>query len=153
MAESYHTFNEVLDYAIDREINSRLYYLALEQKACSSELRKLLRRLADEEQGHQRKLAQVKQGQFKMLNGDMPDIDLGIAGSLSEALPHPEMSIVEALQVAMMKEKFAYRLYHELALVAETEELKEVFLVLAHEEANHKVRLELEYDDLIQSET
>lgn len=153
MTESYHTFEQVLDYAIDREINSRLYYLALAQKACSSELRLLLQRLADEELSHQKKLARVKRGQFKILNGDMPDIDLGIAGSLSEATPHADMSVIEALQVAMMKEKFAYRLYHELALAAESEELEEIFLVLAHEEANHKVRLEIEYDDLIQNET
>lgn len=153
MAKPFHTFDQVLDYAIDREINSRLYYLALAQKAVSPALQELLIRLADEEMGHQKKLASVKQGQFKIHNGDMPDIDLGIAGSLPEAAPHPEMSVVEALQVAMMKEKFAHRLYHELALVATSEELVELFLLLAHEEANHKVRLELEYDDFIQTET
>ncbi len=83
----------------------------------------------------------------------MPDIDLGSAGSRSEATPHADMSVIEALQVATMKETSACRLYHELALAAESAEREELFLVLAHEEAHHKVRLEIEYDDLIQHET
>ena len=149
MDEQFDSFEQVLDYAIDREINSRLYYLALAQKASSLELRELLTELADEELRHQKKLARVKQRQFKMLTGDMPPMNLGIAESLPESPPHPEMSPLEALRVAMVKEKFAYRLYHELALVAANEELVELFLALAHEEANHKVRLELLYDDLV----
>ena len=48
--------------------------------------------------------------------------------------------------LAMKKEKAAYRLYLDLAMVAEAEELTDLFLALAREEANHKLRFEIEYD-------
>ncbi len=38
-------------------------------------------------------------------------------------------------------------MYLELALDARTEDQSDLFMILAHEEANHKVRIEIEYDD------
>jgi rubrerythrin len=49
----------------------------------------------------------------------------------------------------MKREKAAYRLYLDLAAVAEAEELTETFLWLAQEEAKHKLRFEIEYDDQV----
>jgi rubrerythrin len=57
------------------------------------------------------------------------------------------MTYAEALILAMKKEKAAYRLYTDLAGVAEAEELTNLFLSLAAEEAKHKLRFEIEYDD------
>ena len=52
----------------------------------------------------------------------------------------------------MKKEKAAYRLYLDLAAVGEDEELTDMFLSLAQEEAKHKLRFEIEYDDEIMKE-
>lgn len=150
MCDRFESFEQILDFAIDREINSRLYYLALAKRASSEPLIACLKRLADEELNHQKKLARVKQGQFKMLHGDMPVVDLGLAGDLPAKGPHPHMSLTEALQVAMAKEKLACQLYEELSQAAATEELSNLFKALANEEANHKVLLEIEYDDHLQ---
>lgn len=56
------------------------------------------------------------------------------------------MSYAETLIVAMRKEKEAFKLYVDLANMAQTEKLKHMFLLLAQEEANHKLQLEIEYD-------
>jgi rubrerythrin len=40
----------------------------------------------------------------------------------------------------------------DLAAVAEAEEFTEMFLALAQEEAKHKLRFEIEYDDAVLKE-
>jgi len=52
----------------------------------------------------------------------------------------------------MKKEKASYRLYSDLAEQVDNEELKDTFLWLASEEARHKLRFEIEYDDLVLKE-
>ena len=61
------------------------------------------------------------------------------------------MDYQEALQVAMHKEKKAFLLYTDLAGAVEDAGLKNTFLALAQEEAKHKLRFEIEYDDLLES--
>ena len=63
--------------------------------------------------------------------------------------PDPDMSYRDALIVAMKKEKAAFRLYSDLAASAPDEALKKTFLGLAQEEAKHKLRFEVEFDDLL----
>jgi rubrerythrin len=62
------------------------------------------------------------------------------------------MDYQQALIVAMKKEKEAFRMYSDLASVAQSSELKDVLLGLAQEEAKHKLRFEVEYDDVILKE-
>jgi rubrerythrin len=50
------------------------------------------------------------------------------------------------------KEKASYRLYSDLAEQVDNEELKDTFLWLAGEEAGHKLRFEIEYDDVVLKE-
>ena len=56
------------------------------------------------------------------------------------------MKLVDVLAFAMKKEKTAYTLYSNLASIAQDEQLRDTLLKLAQEEANHKLRFELEYD-------
>jgi rubrerythrin len=147
MIMKFETFDQVVDYAIDREINARLFYLRLAHVSTDPELCQLLESFADQELEHQKKLARIKQGHFKMLDGDMPVLDLGIADMAPDVEPYPDMSMSEALILAMNKEKYAYRLYLQLAEKVGNPELKAIFMGLANEEANHKVRVEIAFDD------
>jgi len=147
MLGEFQTFEQVIDYAIDREIRSHLFYRAWARRVSDPILRQAFQQFSDQEFEHQKKLAKVKQGQCKYLKGDMPTLGLGIAEATEEITPYAEMSLAEALILAMNKEKQAYRLYLQLATDAETKSLADLFLNLANEEANHKVRLEIEYDD------
>ncbi len=143
----FQTFDQVVDYAIDREISARLFYLHLAHVSTDPDLCQLLESFADQELQHQKKLARVKQGHFKMLDGDMPVLDLGIADRAPDVEPYPDMSLSEGLVLAMNKEKQAYRMYLQLAEKVDNSELKAIFMGLANEEANHKVRVEIEFDD------
>lgn len=143
----FETFEQVVEYAIDREVEARLFYVRLAHMSEDPALRSLLESLADQELSHQKKLANVRQRRFKMLDGDMEIPDLGIADVAPDVAPYPDMSLSEALVLAMNKEKFAYRLYLELSQETDNPELKELFSALATEEANHKVRMEIQFDD------
>jgi rubrerythrin len=78
--------------------------------------------------------------------------DLRIADYTVEVEPTPDMDYQDALVLAMKKEKAAFRLYLDLADQAGNEELKLLFLSMAQEEAKHKLRFEIEYDDFVMQE-
>jgi rubrerythrin len=59
------------------------------------------------------------------------------------------MGYQEALIVAMKKEKAAFKLYTDLAASTADERIKATFSALAQEEAKHKLRFEIEYDNLL----
>ena len=52
----------------------------------------------------------------------------------------------------MKEEKAAFKLYSDLATKTTDSEFKQMFLMLAQEEAKHKLRFEIEYDDNILQE-
>ncbi len=57
------------------------------------------------------------------------------------------MTYADVLLVAMNREKAAFRLYCDMAELMQKNEARDMFLVLAQEEAKHKLRFEIEYDD------
>ena len=69
-----------------------------------------------------------------------------------ENIPSPDMSYADALVVAMKKEKAAFKLYADLAERTSDENLRKLFNNLALEESKHKLRFELEYDEVILKE-
>ena len=101
---------------------------------------------AQEERGHKAKLQAVKAGK-RLLVATRPVMDLKLADYLVSEEPKPEMDYREALLLAMKKEKAAFRLYNDLATEATEPDIRDVFLVLAQEEAKHKLRFEIEYDE------
>lgn len=56
------------------------------------------------------------------------------------------MSYADILILAMKKEDVSVKLYTDLAKITQDEELKDMFLWLAQEETEHKLKFELEYD-------
>lgn len=60
-----------------------------------------------------------------------------------------DLNYQDALIVAMKEEKAAFKLYSDLAGKTNDTEAKSIFLMLAQEEAKHKLRFEIEYDENI----
>jgi len=58
------------------------------------------------------------------------------------------MNYPELLVYAIKKENSSHRLYATMASIFSEPELKDIFLKLALEEANHKRRLEIEHDSV-----
>jgi rubrerythrin len=57
----------------------------------------------------------------------------------------------QLLQMAIEKEKAAFRLYADLAGKVDDENSRETLLTMAEEEVKHKMRFEHEYDVLLKN--
>jgi len=150
--KKFSSVEEILDFAIEREIEANKFYMELAERMGRPEMHKVFEDFAKEELGHKAKLEAVKQGEFVTSSEEEKVPSLGIADYTVDVEPKPDMSYADTLVVAMKKEKAAYQLYLDLASVAEDEELTNMFLSLANEEAKHKLRFEIEYDDVILKE-
>jgi len=146
----FESVEEVLNFAIEREIEARDFYMKLAEKMENPAMQKVFENFATEELGHKYKLEAVKRGEISIVPEKVQS--LNIADYVVDVDPQPDMDYAEALVLAMRKEKAAYRLYLDLAAVGEDEELTDMFLSLAQEEAKHKLRFEIEYDDIVLKE-
>ena len=148
--KEFKSVNDILDFAIANEEEAEKFYLEMSKKAPGG-MREGFVSLSKEEAGHKKKLLAVKEGN-KLLSSEGKVLDLKIGDYLVDVNPTADMNYLEVLITVMKKEKAAYKLYTNLADNADTPELKDLFLGLAQEEAKHKLRFEVEYDDEIYKE-
>jgi len=137
---------EVLDFAISGEQEAVEFYKRLAEQAANAAMRRVFEDFAREEKGHKQKLMAVKAGKTLQSAGKIVK-DMKIADYTVDIEPNPNMDYQDALLLAMKKEKAAFKLYSDLAAATENQDVKTVLLGLAQEEAKHKLRFEIEYDD------
>ncbi len=144
--ERWGSAEEILDFAVKQEERAAKFYGDLAKKVGDSPMRSVFEEFAREEIGHKAKLLAVKsQGSFTPRPQKVAD--LKIADYLADVDQNEELDYQSALILAMKREKAAFRLYTRLAEMAEDADLKAVMLALAQEEAKHKLRFEMEYDE------
>jgi len=147
----FKTADEILDFAIEKEEEAAQFYTDLAAKAEQWTMSKVFEEFAQEEVKHKEKVLAVKGG--KLLAPVVDKVkDLKIADYLVEVAPSPELDYQGVLILAMKKEKASFRLYNDLAAATDNDNLKATLLGLAQEEAKHKLRLEVEYDEHFLSE-
>ena len=137
----------ILDFAIGREQEAHDFYNGLAKKAKQPAMKETFLQFAAEELGHKKKLEGIKAG--KTLLPVKKVMDLKIGDYLVDVEPEGDLDYQHALILAMKREKAAFRLYTDLAGLVDDNQLKITFLSLAQEEAKHKLRFEVEYDDNI----
>ena len=145
------TVDKILDYAIAQEEHAAKFYTAMANKTSRKYMKEALLGFAEEEKGHKAKLIAVKDGKL-MLPAEGRVLDLKIGDYLEEVTLSSDLGYQEALILAMKAEKAAFRLYTDLASATDDPGLKATLLGLAQEEAKHKLRFEIEYDDEILKE-
>ncbi|MBN2553790.1 MAG: ferritin family protein [Spirochaetales bacterium] len=149
--DSFESVDGVLDFAIEREQEASDFYTDLAVKAKRPDMKTLFKQFAGEEKGHKAKLQGVKEGR-KLLPAEKQVLDLKMSDYLVADAQTEETTYQNALILAMKREKVSFRLYTDLAAKAPTDDLKNTFLTLAQEEAKHKLRFEVEYDNEIMAE-
>ncbi len=150
--KDFQSAEEILDFAIQGEEESYNFYTGLAEKASRREIKDLFTQFAAEEKGHKAKLEAVKKGKLSLSKPGRKITDLKIGDYLVEQKPLPDMDFQQALILAMKKEKASFKLYTDLAGFVHDDDLKNTFLSLAQEEAKHKLRFEIEYDEEILQE-
>lgn len=146
--KQFKTTDDIIDFAIENEIAAYKFYTDLAATVNNPEMKKVFVEFASEEQGHKKLLEDVKKGKTFHV-GSKQISDLKIADFTVDVEPTPDMDYQSALILAMKKEKKAFQLYTNLAALAQDATTKQLFLSLAQQEAKHKLRFELEYDQVI----
>jgi rubrerythrin len=148
---TFESVEELLDFAIGEEEAAANFYKHLAGKMERPWMRDVFEQFSKEEEGHRAKLLKVKSGELPSLPKEKV-LDLKIGDYLVDAELNADMDYQQALILAMKKEKAAFRMYSDLASVAESAGVRDVLLSLSQEEAKHKLRFEVEYDDIILKE-
>ena len=144
--KKFRSVDEVLDFAIAGEIQAQELYLKMAFMVENPWMSRTLEGFAQEELQHRVKLEAVKAGKITL---DREEVgDLGIDDTLEDVKSHTSMDYPELLVYAIKKENSSHRLYATMASIFSEPELKDIFLKLALEEANHKRRFEIEYDSV-----
>ncbi|RUT77689.1 ferritin-like domain-containing protein [Ancylomarina longa] len=150
--KEFNSLDDILDFAINEEQMAADFYTDLAAKMKNQEMKDTFEQYALEEIGHRTKLEAIKNGKAYKI-ADSKIVDLKIADYLVEVdTEKTNISYQEALILAMKKEKSAFKLYNDLASATTDAASKKVFLMLAQEEAKHKLRFEIEYDNNILTE-
>jgi len=147
----FQSTEDILNFAIGEEQAAVDFYLLLAGQSKNKQTRDIFNGFAEEEMRHKANLMKVKEaGSFQLSGSTIRD--LKITEYLVDVKPTPDMTYHDALILAMKKEKAAFRMYTELAENAPDPQTRGLFLGLAQEEAKHKLRFEVEYDDHILKE-
>ncbi|PKL46815.1 MAG: rubrerythrin [Planctomycetes bacterium HGW-Planctomycetes-1] len=146
--EKFKISDDILDFAIENEIKAYKLYTNLAAKMDNPEMAGVFEKFAVEEKDHRKQLEDIKKSKTFHVN-DKQVADLKIANYTVAVEPTGDMNYQATLVLAMKKEKKAFLLYTNLAALAEDVTIKQLFQSLAQQEAKHKLRFELEYDEVI----
>jgi rubrerythrin len=135
------TVEEVLREAIQSEVETRVYYQKLAERAATPEVRKRLLQLSDAELVHRAKLER----KYRDTVGTNPPDPAPVTVDLPPDVSNLDMS--KALKHALERERESESYYRFMAeRVPATTELGRLFMELAEIEWKHKTDLQAEYD-------
>jgi rubrerythrin len=144
--DPWKSVDEILDFAIKNEEGAAEFYRDLAAKMKQESMREVFLGFSQEEEGHKAKLLEVKRtGSLEPSSKKVMDLKIG--DYLVDEEPRQDLDYQAALVLAMKQEKAAFKMYSDLAAKTDDPGLRNTFLGLAQEEAKHKLRFEIEYDD------
>jgi len=143
------TTDDLLDFAIEKEAQAATFYESLAERATSPIMRMHLLDFAAEERRHREKLLGFRLSRIPLLPSGNPLETLGVTRRLQPITVDEDLTMKDALHLAMREEKAAFALYFRLAGVTEDKTVRLALMAMAEEEAKHKLHFELAYDALL----
>jgi len=142
------TLNDLLNIAIQEEVNAQKFYLMAREKSTSIKVKNFLFSIANEEKIHERTLKSIKE--MELYDGSLPvDAAMLAAAQASHQIEVPDslhdLSLEDIFEIAMKKEAQAYTMYDHIAQTAAYEEIKVLFISMAEEERTHHRRIQEHY--------
>jgi rubrerythrin len=134
------TIEEVLRNAIHSEVETRVYYQRMAERAGSPEVRKRMLSLADGELVHRAKLER----RYREMIGVEPPDPVPVTVDIPPDISNLDMS--KALKLALERERDSESYYRFMAERVPNTELGRLFMELAEMEWKHKTDLQAEYD-------
>lgn len=142
----FRTLEEVIDYAIDKEMDEIKFYSNLANRMKKTNLKALIRDIAIEKTGRMFCLERMKDVKSSLKLNDLGDIPLDLS-SIDQDYVEKNLNDWDVLVLVMEKEKAKFKFYFDMSNMATNAECKETFLNLADEEARRKLKFELLYDE------
>lgn len=146
----FKNLKDIINFAIEKEIEAADFYQEVSQEADSSEKKEMFVSFSKEEKKHQTMLENLLS----------KDIDQSVAEYKFEWIPDIKrsnylvdieykkgMDYRDMLLLAMKREEKALALYNDLESKSQADAQKQIFKILSQEEAKHKLALETMYDD------
>ena len=146
--QEFKSVDDILDFAIAGEEAAYVFYMELAGKVIVPGMKSMFEGFAQEERGHKEKLLRIKNGKL-MMKSEQKVMDLKIGDYLADIEATPDMDYQQALIVAMKREKAAYKLYMDLSAKTDDPGIAALFVSMANEEAKHRLRFEINYDEQI----
>lgn len=141
-------FNEILDFAIEREKEAVAFYQSLQSEAKFASQKSMLSDLEAMEMGHIVVIESIRAKGVKPEEIQKTP-NLKISEYLTKELDEMELTYQNILIKAMKREEQSFKLYSEMSVKFADEEVSTLFRKLASDEAKHKLHFEKMYDDFI----
>jgi rubrerythrin len=140
--------SEVLDMAIQREVEAFDFYMDIYGRVEDQSARDTLEFIAGEEKKHKAFLEKYREGGYGPDALRMADVvEYKIAEYLQEPEVQTEMSSQDVYLVASHRENRSHRFYTELAGMHNEGDIKTMLLKMANEELKHKEKMEYLYSN------
>jgi rubrerythrin len=134
------TVEEVLRNAIQSEVETRVFYQKMAERAGSAEVRKRLLQLADGELVHRAKLERKYREAMGHAPPDPEPVTVEIPADVTN------LDMPRALKLALERERDSESYFRFMAERVPETELGRLFMELAETEWKHKTDLQAEYD-------
>jgi rubrerythrin len=149
--DEFKSADDILDFAIKAEERAYDLYMGLASKMEKPAMRKALEEFAAEELAHKERLQNIKTESL-LKSAEQAVTTLDIADYMLDVKPNADMDYEQALVLAMKAEDAAMKLYADLAKKTDDENLRQILLNFAREEAKHKKTFENEYESFYMPE-
>jgi rubrerythrin len=142
------SIEDILKIAIDKEIESNVFYNLLSQYIQNPQIKELCIEFATEELEHKAKieLELMKLGKTLTPYSSYKNAPLKPLDYMVDMAKITQMDYKDLLLMAMQKEKASFRFYIELIPTVTSQSLRDTITELAEEEARHKISFEIEYN-------
>ena len=140
-------YEEIIKFAINKEIDSFNFYTSASQVAKYSGAKELFVDFAKEERKHRELLEGITTERVDELKLEKPVPNLKISDYMVDLEFKPDLSYADILRLAMKKEERSLKLYTDLKENAVGREIQKLFDYLAQQESKHKYYLEAKYDE------
>lgn len=139
---------EILIFSISKEQASVKFYQDLAEKVLNPGTKSLFEVLAQKEQEHvaAMQLEMEKLGCTVNSDAEQADALFRWEERLESEDSAEHLSFVDAMLLAIQKERASFRLYTQIMAIVTDEKLNGVLLELAEEEMRHVLQLEREYE-------
>lgn len=146
-AKTFKTFVEALDFAVTKEEETATLFLRLAKTVGQASTRKALKSFAKRSLKHRNTLLKMKRnGAALPPPANVQDLKM-MKYVTRQVSPHADMDVREAMVLAIKTASTTQNLYADLAHGASDSKVQSLFVSLAQEEAEQKLRLETEYDE------